>query len=431
MPWARALLARSIQALPIAGGVFLPAGAGRRLLRARLLLVAGEALVLALASGQGFLVLPWTPLLLLLGLHAGLVALQALAQRQGVAAGQPAVFAQLLADAVLIAALVYFSGGYANPFISLLLLPLVLTAALLPTPYAWVMTGVVASLYTLLMSHYHPLRLDLTDREAGHLHLTGMWLSFLFTAALVAAFVARLRADLRARDEALAEAREAALRDEQLFALGMQAAAAAHDLATPLSTLGLELEELQAEFANDEELAPALARIAAQTARMQALLARLRAFAASTRDARRGREAVDRWLESLLEHWRLMRPQVTVRLHLNAADPAPRIPDEPLLTSTLITLLNNAADVSPAAIDVEARWSQQAVEIQILDRGPGPGAGAAKPEGWGVGLQLAQAALHRLGGRLELGRRPGGGTCARIRLLIAPDPGVSMQACRV
>lgn len=49
------------------------------------------------------------------------------------------------------------------------------------------------------MTHYHPLRLDMTDRQAGDLHLTGMWLSFLFTAALVAAFVARLQADLRAR----------------------------------------------------------------------------------------------------------------------------------------------------------------------------------------------------------------------------------------
>jgi two-component system sensor histidine kinase RegB len=301
---------------------------------------------------------------------------------------------------------------------------LVLTAALLPGAHAWVMTGVVAGLYTLLMTHYHPLKLDLTDREAGELHLTGMWLGFLFTAVLVAAFVARLRADLRARDQALAEAREAALRDEQLFALGMQAAAAAHDLATPLSTLGLELEALRAEFANDEELAPVLATMLGQTERMQSVLERLRAFAASTRDAPRARLPADRWLTALLEHWQLMRPQVTARLHLPMTGTAPLIVDEPMLASCVITLLNNAADVSPAGLDLEARWTQDALEIRVLDRGPGPGAGAAKSEGWGVGLQLAQAVMDRLGGALTLGRRPGGGTCARILLpLAAPGRG--------
>lgn len=393
----------------------LPRPALRRLLAARILLVTGEGLTLALVAALAPIQLPMAAMLALLGLHALLVLLQARAIAIGDASRQ-GVFLHLLGDAGLIAALVYLSGGYANPFISLLLLPLVLTAALLPAGLAWAMTGVVALLYTLLMTHYLPLRLDMTDREAGDLHLTGMWLSFLFTAALVAAFVTRLQADLRARDQALAEAREAALRDEQLFALGMQAAAAAHDLATPLSTLGLELETLKSEYANDDDLAPTLATMTGQAARMRAVLDRLRAFAARARTEPAPLRPVDAWLAELVQHWQLMRPQSHVSLKVLGRLPAPAIADDPLLASSLITLLNNAADGSPEAVTLELTWSAGAIEFRVLDRGPGLQAQMAKAEGWGIGLQLATAALDRLGGGLDLSPRPGGGTQARVHL---------------
>lgn len=395
----------------------LPRPALRRLLAARVLLVTGESATLAMVALLAPIDLPLPPMLALLTLHGVLVVLQARSIAAGDASRQ-GVFLHLLGDAVLIAALVYFSGGYANPFISLLLFPLVLTAALLPAGSAWAMTGAVALLYTLLMTHYHPLRMDMTDREAGNLHLTGMWLSFLFTAALVATFVARLQADLRARDRALAEAREAALRDEQLFALGMQAAAAAHDLATPLSTLGLELETLRSEYANDDDLAPTLAAMTGQTARMRAVLDRLRAFAARTRNAPAPLRPVDAWVAELVEHWQLMRPQARVSIGVMGAPPAPTITDDPLLASCLITLLNNAADGSPEAVAMELSWSSDGIEFRILDRGPGLDAQAPKAEGWGVGLQLAAAALDRIGGELDLSPRPDGGTQARVHLPI-------------
>jgi two-component system sensor histidine kinase RegB len=389
----------------------LPRPALRRLLAARVLLVSGEAAALALVAVLTPIRLPLTAMLALLALHALLLLLQARALAAG-EASRLGAFLHLVGDAVLIAALVYFSGGYTNPFVSLLLLPLVLTAALLPAGLAWVMTGLVALLYTLLMTWHHPLRLDMTDREAGDLHLTGMWLSFLFTAVLVAAFVARLQADLRARDRALAEAKEAALRDEQLFALGMQAAAAAHDLATPLSTLELELEALRSEYANDDELAPTLTAMTAQTARMRAVLDRLRAFAARTRDT--PLRPVDAWVAEQVEHWQLMRPQARVSLAVSGPPPAPAIADDPLLASCLITLLNNAADGSPQAVALELSWSSAGIEFRVLDRGPGLETPAPKAEGWGVGLQLAQAVMDRLGGQLLLSSRPGGGTLARL-----------------
>ncbi len=402
----------------------LPAEALRGLRVARLLLLAVEALGLTLVVMLTPIHLPWVPMLGLLLLHAVFIAVGRVGEGAGAAAFATgsSVFLSLLADAAVIAALVYLSGGNANPFITLLLLPLILCAALLPAVLTWAMTAWVALLYSLLTLYYRPLQAEWSEFEAHNLHLVGMWLGFLFSAILVAIFVSRLNAVLRARDRALAEAREVALRDEQLFALGMQAAAAAHDLATPLATLGLTLDEMRAEYANDEELGPSLQGMADQTARMKVVLGRLRDFAGAARDAQSQMLSAAGWLEGLAEHWQLMRPQTRLVLRRTAKGPAPMIRDEALLASSLVTLFNNAADAAPECIEVEFDCSATTLEVRVLDRGPGLGAetatGGGKIGGWGVGLQLAQAALARLRGELEFRPRAGGGTVAVLRVPI-------------
>jgi two-component system, sensor histidine kinase RegB len=291
--------------------------------------------------------------------------------------------------------------------------PLILAAVTLPTLFAWAMAFWVGGLYTLLMGHYRPLALRVSEAAAVDLHLMGMWLNFLLTAALVAAFAGRLAATLRQRDAQLAEAREARLRDEQLFALGVQAAAAAHDLATPLASLCLTLDELKRDYAGDDELATPLTLLAEQSARMRQVLARL-GDAARARSASAGpREPTAAWLARVVEHWGLLRPQARVRL--GAAADLPARPHDAGLEAVLLTLLNNAADAAPDTIEVGARQEGGGLLIEVLDRGPGLAAESGR-SGWGVGLDLARAALARLGGSLELAERPGGGACARVRL---------------
>jgi two-component system, sensor histidine kinase RegB len=407
----------------------LPELALGRLLLARLLLTAVQAAVVVLAASASALQLPLGPLAAVVALQAALTLSFWGRQRDGGAVGAGEVFAHLSADAALIGTLVYLSGGYANPFISLLLVPLVLCATLLPAALAWAMAGLVAGLYTLLMSHYLPLRLDMTEGQAVNLHLSGMWLNFLLTVALVAFFLTRLTSALRARDRALGEAREVELRDEHLFALGMQAAASAHDLSTPLSTLSLTLDDLRREYAGDEELAPSLDTMGAQVERMQAVLGRLRASAEMGSGATASPQPADAWVRELVEHWRLMRPRARIGIRPGAAGRMPLIRDEPLLASCLTTLLNNAADASREAIEVELAGDGGTLEIRVLDRGPGLAGEtegfSPKPDGWGIGLQLAHATLARLGGALALEPRPGGGTRAVMRL---PLDGVSVRS---
>lgn len=356
----------------------------------------------------------------LIGLHAILIGAAFWRLHVGRDPAVAEVRMELAADAALLAALIYLTGGYANPFISLLLVPLLLAAILLPLWTAWAMATWTVILYSLLAFWYQPLILTVSGANAIDLHLTGMWLNFIFTVLFVTLALVSLSTALRRRDQILAEARERALRDEQIFLLGMQAASAAHDLATPLAALKLGLDELGDEYAGDEELTPPLTRLKHQTERMQHTLGRLAAAACAARAGETPpAQTFEAWLRQTFEHWCLMRPQIKARLGAleGAALTERLLVAPPQWISILTTVLNNAADASPDEVILEAEARTDGWVIQVLDNGPGFGALGGKSDGWGVGLKLAQASLERLGGRLEITPRDAAeGSCVRVFL---------------
>jgi len=384
----------------------------KRLTALRVMVLAVEVLALAVAVRTLGARFPSAPVVFILAAQALLASLLAWRMRgsEGIEAAE--VFSHLLADAVAIATLVYFTGGYANPFISLLLLPLIQAAVLLRTRDAWLMAGVAAVAYTILMREYRPLVLSVSPEAAVNLHLAGMWLNFLLTAALVAAFMGRLADALRIREATLASEREVRLRDERLFALGLQAASAAHELATPLTSIRLTLDNLKHDYAGDDELGQPLALFDSQLARMERVLGQLR-------DAARGRGMrqgplipADQWLARIVEHWGLMRPEANVQLRL--PDGLPQCRADPAVESVILTLLNNAWEASRGDLGLAAGCDRKQLWVEVTDSGAGLAVG--KPPGWGVGLDLARAGLARLGGRLELLDVHSGGTQARIIL---------------
>ncbi len=404
-------------------GELLPYLAQQRLIRVRATLILGECLGIGLLTWVLHARLPLLSLALILGLHVALNGIAWLRLRTGGAA-LTEVTLQLAVDAACIGALVYLTGGYANPFISLLLVPLILAAVTLPPLHAWGMAIWVGGLYTVLMRFYQPLQIQVSAEAAVDLHLSGMWLNFLLTAALVAAFAGRQAATLRLRDAELAQAREQRLRDEQLFALGLQAATAAHDLATPMSSVRITLDELRRDYAGDDELDQPLALLAGQVARMQAVLDRLGDSARGRSDRVGPPIAAQVWLARTLERWGLMWPQARVTLDLDPElnPKQPLLADDPALEAILVVLLNNAAQVSPEAVLLRARVLPQDLFLEVIDRGGGFDSG--KAEGWGVGLELARATLERIGGSLEIGASEAGissvgGISASIRLPLA------------
>lgn len=403
----------------------LPSAAQQRLIKVRAALILAEWLGVALLALGLHARLPLLSLALILALHVVLNGVAWLRLRAGGAA-MTEVFLQLMVDAACIGALVFLTGGYANPFISLLLAPLILAAVTLPPLHAWGMAIWVGGLYTVLMRFYHPLQIEVSPEAAVDMHLSGMWLNFLLTAALVAAFAGRQAATLRRRDAELAQAREQRLRDEQLFALGLQAATAAHDLATPMASVRITLDELRRDYAGDDELEQPLALLSGQVMRMQAVLERLGESART-----RGSHPIPLgppmpaqvWLARVLEHWGLMWPQVSVQLEVanDVAENLPLLADDPALEAVLVVLLNNAAQASPDAVVLRASRADQDLTLEVMDGGAGLESG--KAGGWGVGLELARAALDRMGGVLQIGESEMGGVSARVILPLSVAQG--------
>lgn len=149
--------------------------------------------------------------------------------------------------------------------------------------------------------------------RATRLHLLGMWLTFVVSAAMLAGFVVRMTL-IRERDAELAAAREQALRDERIMAIGTLAAGAAHELGTPLGTMAL----LAGELARDPQL-PAAAREDVALLRQQIgickeIIGGLARRAGAERLENTDIQPVDRWLSTLRQRWHALRPQAASRL---------------------------------------------------------------------------------------------------------------------
>lgn len=392
-----------------------------RLLAVRVALIAGWAVGIAwLHVGLG-IPLPLAPMVTVLALMGAFVLATFWRLRQDLPATQLEFLAHLLADLTAFAVLVFFSGGATNPFVSLMLLPVVIAAVGLRPRWVWLLAAVAGSYYALLLVVFEPLAVA-DPVAATRMHLAGMWFNFLVSAGLIAFFVTRMHAALRQRDHELAELREMQLRDERIVALGTQAALAAHELATPLATIQTTAHELAAEFANDPDIGADCRLLEKQAQACKQILTRL---AARAQDGTPETHPLDVWLAGLLERWQVLRPDAQLVAALPTEPRAFSPPDG--LEQAIQNVLNNAADAAPAPVEFRAVADPGALVIDIADRGPGFSAEqkaqagrvlfSGKPgRGWGVGLALTHATVERLGGNVTLAEREGGGTRVRLTL---------------
>lgn len=397
----------------------------RRLVVARwvaLALLAGLAL---LVPGTLEIPLPLVPLFTLIGIAALFNGIAHWHLRRAETATAVELFTQLLIDIATLSALVFFSGGATNPLVSLLLPPVAIAALTLPVRCVVAIGIVAVAAYSALMVFYVPLPMSDAGR-ATRLHLLGMWLTFAVSALMIAWFVVRMTRLIRERDAELAAAREQALRDERIMAIGTLAAGAAHELGTPLGTMAL----LAGELARDPQLPPAaredIALLRQQLGVCKEIISGLARRAGAERLESSTAQAVDHWLAGVRQRWHALRPQAASRLEVAGAQPAPQVITDPRLEQAVLNLLNNAANASSAPIDIHLTWRDAQIVIEIHDHGPGfppavlqQGGQTAFPpheHGSGIGLMLTRSAIEQIGGRLSLANPPAGGALARLEL---------------
>jgi two-component system sensor histidine kinase RegB len=397
----------------------------RRLVAGRWIVLA--ILILLVLTGPGLLDIP-VPQAPLLGILA-LIGLFNCFEQCRVARNEQAssgeLFTQLLFDTGALSAIVFFSGGAANPLVSLLLPSVAIAALTLPARCVLAVSVTAILAYSLLMFYFIPL--PMTDAtRATRLHLTGMWLIFVISAAMIAWIIVRMTRLIRERDAELAATREQALRDERVMAMGTLAAGAAHELGTPLGTMALIAGELANEPALPAPIRDDIALLRQQIAVCKQIITGLSRRAGAERLENAELLPADRWLDSLRQHWHAARPHANSRLIVTSDGPAPDLVADPRLEQALLNLLNNAANATHHPLEIRLGWSSDELCFEIRDQGPGfppevlaHGGQSRFPSherGSGVGLMLTRSAIEQLGGRLSLMNREDGGALARIEL---------------
>ncbi len=397
------------------------------LITARWWAIAALLALVAIAPGLLDVPLPQRPMLAILaaaGLWNGAMHWQS--RRTSDLPYPTTCLLQLCVDLLAFAALLYFSGGATNPLVFMLLLPVVLSALLLTRGAVLAIAALAMLLYSLLMVQFVPLEPGDAER-ATTLHLSGMWLTFVVSASMLAWFVMRTTDALRQRDAELARAREQTYREERVLALGALAAGAAHELGSPLATLAVLVGEMERDVPAGTPAAADLKLMREQIAYCKRIITRLTEKAGDQRSEGTESMRCDAWLEGLHGAWRSLRSHCDSTLTLLGSDSGepPLIVVEPTLGQSVVSVLDNALRAG-TPVDVALDWNAEEVLIEIRDNGPGftddvlSKAGRQtfgdEATGNGIGLLLTTASLERMGGRLELDNPWTGGARATIRL---------------
>lgn len=394
------------------------------------LIFCGQSGAIVLTSGWLDASTSWVALAVIIGLCVPANALCWLALNR--IRPEPALLIQLLIDLIALGSLLYFTGGAINPLIWLLLLPLSIAAAVLPRRHTWLAALTACAIYTVLMWFYRPIPGMRLPGDSGFaLHVLGMWVGFIISALLITHFLSRMAANVRARDHALARAREQALRDEKLVSMGALATGAAHDLGTPLGTLAILTEELAADIDASETDAAhrKLELMDAQIERCKQVIADI-ASSAGVEAAQGGHAlALAEFIDTTIVEWRLQRTGIDAHCHINGSAPGPSVVADKNLARALTNLFDNAADASPSDVNIAADWNEDTLTLSVSDRGDGfqpdhqcrigQTPFTDKPNGYGLGLYLACGIIDRMGGRLSIRPRLGGGTVTEVDLPLA------------
>jgi len=349
--------------------------------------------------------------------------------------------AAIAADLFFLTLLLHLSGGAANPFCLFYLANLTLAAVVLRGRRVWVITAIAVAFYGSLYLWHRPLP-ELSDpvgpaiaEGVRDLRAAGAFTAFATAAFTIVYFTARVTNALIQRETELHEAQQRRLRDDKLQALGTLAAGAAHELASPLSTIAVVAKELALSLKNAGASADSqedVQLVREEVDRCRTILRHMAADGGQVIgeivETAFGKELVAAILQGVREPERL---RVTVGL---GVEETPILAPKHGLAQAVRGLIHNALDAT-AASGVEVELSVEIVRdwmaIEIRDRGPGlPGeilerAGEpffttkAPGKGMGLGIFLARSLVERLGGSTALENRLGGGAVARVRLPIA------------
>jgi two-component system sensor histidine kinase RegB len=391
------------------------------ILRLRWLAVLGQlAAIFIVVQGLEF-DLPIVPCVIIVSLSALLnLALQmAFNTMQRL---EPAYAAGLLAlNIVELACLLYFTGGLENPFSFLFLVPVLISATVLPVRLTIALGVLAVACASVLVFLHLPLPWDADEPLIlPPIYLLGVWLSIVLAIGVTSLYAFQVTEEARKLSDALAATELVLAREQHLTQLDGLAAAAAHELGTPLSTIFLISRELE-KSVPDGPLAGDLKTLREQAQRCRDILAKITQLSAT--GAPFDRMKVSTLIEETVAPHRDFGIAIKVRIAVAGA-PEPVGSRNPAILYGVGNILENAVDFARTTVEVNAWWNNDTVEIVISDDGPGippdllnrigepylsrrrtTDVTPSEHQGLGLGVFIARTLLERTGAKVSFSNR--------------------------
>ncbi|NND97981.1 MAG: HAMP domain-containing histidine kinase [Pirellulaceae bacterium] len=428
-------------------------GSSPWLLHLRSFAVAGQLMTILAAGLFTNVQLPYTRLLILVGLTAitnlayGFWLHRVLAPGRvdpsrsdsDQLGGEPNVahtvsLSLMMLDLVTLTAMLYFSGGAENPFSFFYFVNLAVGGVMIRPRAAWSLTVLAIVGYTFLLHYSIPIEAISTERVGVGLDLRtfGLMLAFATCATVVTYFVTRTAGELQQRERQLRETQAEREASHRLEGLTTLAAGAAHELATPLSTIDVIVRELShhlEDVAKPESVDKDLKLIDGQLYMCKQILQRMRSAAGDSMAQRWDRTTVGDLIDTTLEGIRDPHRVDVIDGPERVENQALWIPEE-AVAQAIRNLIHNALDASEGdrRVRVESKLVKGQLQIAVIDRGQGmtedvlnrasdPFFTTKEPgRGIGLGLFLTRNVISQLGGSIDFRSQVGEGTQATVTL---------------
>jgi two-component system sensor histidine kinase RegB len=333
-----------------------------------------------------------------------------------------------------LAVLLFLTGGLQNPFAFMFLGPVLLSATALPPRYTLTLGAFAVGCATVLVFVHYPLPWDSDDPlQLPPIYLMGVWLCILLAIGFIGAYAWQITEESRQLSDALAATELVLAREQHLSQLDGLAAAAAHELGTPLSTISVIARELERAIAPSAPHGDDVRLLREQAKRCRDILAKLTELSA-------GGEPFDRMpLTALIEE--VVAPHRNFGIAITVNTPSDRSAEpvgarNPAILYGLGNLLENAVDFAANQATLDVNWDDQTVDVTISDDGPGiapeivgrigepyvtsrhhqPDDTSEESTGLGLGFFIAKTLLERSGATLSFQNRPAPERGAIVRL---------------
>ncbi|MFZ1815217.1 MAG: ActS/PrrB/RegB family redox-sensitive histidine kinase [Rhizobiaceae bacterium] len=342
-----------------------------------------------------------------------------------------AAMALLGYDILQLALLLFLTGGLQNPFAILLVVPVIVSAATQTFRQMFPLGLLSMAAATVLVFYHLPLPWEPgSSFEVPLVYVGGMWVAIASMLVFTAFYTYRVAGEARNLSNALAATELVLQREIHLSTLDGLAAAAAHELGTPLATIALVSKEMIRELPEGSPLLDDARLLRGQADRCRDILKKLSSL------SNEGEQHIGRLtLSSLMEE--VAAPHRDFGVDINLSPGAQ--PSEPIFARNagilygLGNLVENAVDFAQGAVEFSARWDSENINITISDDGPGFPAELldrigepymttrrTDPDstggGLGLGLFIAKTLLERTGAQIDFANGQGDGAGATIEI---------------